>query len=308
MSTNQAIQTPVTNSRGKALEPRQKLKLQKAVREFEAVFVGQMLKSMRNTITKADNSNEGFGTDLLAGMFDLELAKHVSKSSNLGLATMLYKSMTGEELQTSGISAAAARKSVEKFSSVATTAKTQQRTNPAIDGSRPQPLAFLLPRSAVRDAVEVAKAKVPVSSTNVPKSLAERLNKYKEFIAEASEKHGVSENLLKAVIAAESHGKVNARSHKNAKGLMQLIDSTAAEMGVRNVWDPRQNIQGGAKYLAQLLEQFGGDERLALAGYNAGPANVIKHGGVPPFRETKQYVNRVMSFVRLFEQQENRDE
>lgn len=315
MNANQPITLPVTPlKRGEKLEPSQKLKLEKAVREFESVFVGYLLKGMRNTVEKADNSNEGFGSDLLAGMFDMELAKHISKSSNIGLANMLYKTMTGEELSlrtAATAQSAFARGNVQKQDG-ANGRAVSQKANSRISSSelsfvnspaRQEPLAFVLPKAAVRDAVEVAKANAVRASAIVPKSLGGRLNRYRGYIEEAAERHGVNENLIRAVIAAESHANEKAKSHKNAKGLMQLIDSTAAAMGVQNVWDPRENIMGGAKYLAQLLEQFDGDEKLALAGYNAGPANVVKHGGVPPFKETKQYVARVMNFLKLFEQQ-----
>jgi soluble lytic murein transglycosylase-like protein len=78
---------------------------------------------------------------------------------------------------------------------------------------------------------------------------------------------------------------------------MQLIDSTAQNMGVENVFDPEDNIMGGARYLRQLLDRFNGDLRLALAAYNAGPANVDKFGGIPPFAETRNYVNRIINIM-----------
>jgi len=96
--------------------------------------------------------------------------------------------------------------------------------------------------------------------------------------------------LVKQVVAAESAFRTDARSSKNAQGLMQLIPATAARFGVHDPWDAEQNLRGGMSYLRWLLGQFNGDVRLALAGYNAGEGNVSKHGGVPPFAETRQYV------------------
>jgi hypothetical protein len=104
-------------------------------------------------------------------------------------------------------------------------------------------------------------------------------------------------NLVLAVIEVESNFNPNARSPKNAQGLMQLIPATATRFGVRDVWDPEQNLRGGMAYLRWLLGEFKGDVRLALAGYNAGEGAVREHGGIPPFRETQDYVVRIMGKI-----------
>jgi len=99
------------------------------------------------------------------------------------------------------------------------------------------------------------------------------------------------------VINVESSGNPHAISPKGAKGLMQLADSTASDMGMRDVFDPKENISTGSRYLRSLIDRFG-NVTLGLAAYNAGPANVEKYGGVPPFAETKQYIERVMAGVK----------
>ncbi len=104
---------------------------------------------------------------------------------------------------------------------------------------------------------------------------------------------GLDSGLVVAVIAAESAFDAHAVSKKNAKGLMQLMPETAARFGVRDPFDPRENIRGGTEYLRFLLQRFAGDVSLALAAYNAGEANVALYGGVPPFEETIQYIDRV---------------
>lgn len=122
------------------------------------------------------------------------------------------------------------------------------------------------------------------------KAIATIASRWRDLITIAARKHDISETLLLAVITAESAGKVDAKSHKGAQGLMQLIPATAARFGVRDPYDPTQNIDGGAAYLSWLLRRFNDDPILALAGYNAGENAIDKHAGVPPFTETRDYV------------------
>lgn len=116
---------------------------------------------------------------------------------------------------------------------------------------------------------------------------------YGKLIHDAAAKHGVDENLIKGVIAAESNFNPRAVSRKQALGLMQLLPETAARYSVGNIFDPAQNIEAGTHYLKDLLAQYRGNLPLALAAYNAGPEMVERYGGIPPFRETQSYVRRI---------------
>lgn len=113
---------------------------------------------------------------------------------------------------------------------------------------------------------------------------------------EASSKYGISVNLLKAVAKAESNFNANAQSHAGAQGIMQLMPSTSKSLGVTDPFDAYQNIMGGAKLLSQFINKYDGNTSLALAAYNAGPGNVAKYSGIPPFKETQNYVKKVLSY------------
>ena len=123
---------------------------------------------------------------------------------------------------------------------------------------------------------------------------------YDRYIAEAARKHGVSFSLIKAVIRAESNFDPYAVSRVGACGLMQIMPPTAKDLGVRDPFDPRENILGGTRYLSELLDQFNGSVPLALAAYNAGPGKVQSVNGVPAIDETQDFVRRVLRFWKQY--------
>ncbi len=118
---------------------------------------------------------------------------------------------------------------------------------------------------------------------------------FKEPIHKYARQYNVDHNLIKSVITAESCFKTKALSHANARGLMQLIPDTAKRFGVKNSYDPEQNIHGGVKYLRFLLDRFKGDLKKVIAAYNAGEGKVDKYKGIPPYKETRQYVKNVLA-------------
>lgn len=127
---------------------------------------------------------------------------------------------------------------------------------------------------------------------------------FDEFIHSAAEKYKLSPAIIKSIIKVESNFNPQALSKSGAQGLMQLMPDTAKVLQVKNVWNPQENIDGGAKYLRQLLEQFDNDLILSLAAYNAGPGNVTRYGGIPPFAETQNYVKKVLEHINTYETME----
>lgn len=130
--------------------------------------------------------------------------------------------------------------------------------------------------------------------TNVQTKLSSA-NNFEQIIEKAAEKYQLPAKLIHSIIKHESNFNPNAVSRAGAAGLMQLMPRTAQSLGVKNAFDPMDNIFGGSKYIRQMLDRYNGDIRLALAAYNAGPGNVDKYNGVPPFKETQNYVSKVMN-------------
>ena len=147
---------------------------------------------------------------------------------------------------------------------------------------------------------------LPGGHRQLPRRLAPRVSQFKArilsgqfdpIIADAGRAHGVSPDLVHAVIRAESSYDQYAKSSKGARGLMQLMPATARRFGVMDSYNPRQNIFAGVQYLRILLDMFRGDVSLALAGYNAGENAVKRHGGIPPYKETQRYVRKIRSWL-----------
>lgn len=126
---------------------------------------------------------------------------------------------------------------------------------------------------------------------------------FASIVKDASSTYGVDEDLIRAVIRQESGFNPSAESHCGAMGMMQLMPETAKDLGVNNPWDARENVMGGVKYLKSLLDRFDGNMTKALAGYNAGPGAVEKHGGIPPYAETQNYVSSILSMYEDYKKQ-----
>ena len=138
----------------------------------------------------------------------------------------------------------------------------------------------------------------PSRKATVSTGKVKHYTRYNALIKKSAKRYKLDPKLVSAVIQVESQFNASAVSHSGAVGLMQLMPSTAKQLGVSNRYDPSQNIEGGTKYLRYLIQRFDGNLTYALAGYNAGPLNVEKHEGIPPFKETQRYVKKIFSIYK----------
>lgn len=138
--------------------------------------------------------------------------------------------------------------------------------------------------------------------TLTPEEILDSVSTYDHWIKAASRKYSLDPALVKAVIHAESRFDPLAVSPKGAVGLMQLGPETARELGIKDPFNPKHNIDGGVQYLKDLMDTFKGDKKLALAAYNAGPTQVYRHNGVPPFKDTKKYIKQVIRYTVYYQQ------
>jgi len=261
----------VSNLKRKNISNADKKQIEKSARDFEGMFLYLIFKNLRKAMLSefSDQENDTFGGDILNDITLMEATRQISKNGlGIGIANIIYEQLTGEKLV-----------QIE-FAPVRNEKKTTSTKSKAIQD----------------------KPKESSQQINLPRfpTLVDRISKYDRTVEEIARKYNLTPELLKSVIAVESAGDHLAVSPAGAKGLMQLIDSTAKYVGVRNVFDPEENIEGGAKYLREMLDTFDGNLELALAAYNAGPGNVFKYNGIPPFKETRNYVSKVKYYLSIF--------
>jgi len=243
----------------------------KACKEFESILIYRMLSTMRKAFQDEEDEGSGFGGGIFKSMMDEQLSLALAKSGGIGLAGILEKALGLES-----------------------------ESAPVRPGKEVQIIPVrVTDRQWSRTARTAAKA---ISDKVVSSGRAEGgkagaqgvLDDYDSTIRAASRIFGVSADLIRAVIIQESGGDPRAVSHKGAKGLMQLTDPTARELGVTDPFDPVQNIFGGTRFLSRMIKTFKGNLELALASYNAGPGAVEKYGGIPPYEETRNYVKDIV--------------
>lgn len=269
----------------------------RACKEFESILLYQMLSTMRKAFDSEGESSTDFGGDVFKSMIDEQLSTALARAGGIGLAKLLEQGLgfaRAVEAPSPGVvTRAAPAKAVRRA------AEEPQGALPAADQPRSPAPAEDAPKEAVPAEAVPTSVRLDELAAG-PVQGAGRLRPHEGTIRAASKVFGVSADLIRAVILNESGGNVFAVSSKGAKGLMQLTDATAETLGVTNPFNPVQNIFGGARYLGSLIKMFEGDLRLALASYNAGSGAVKKYGDIPPYKETQEYVKKVItSFERL---------
>ena len=291
ISSNFKDSAAIARAKAKAqnLTDEDKSKLKQAAFDFQSLLVNQMLQSMRET--KFDDDEEegfGYGKDLMTDMFDMQLSTIISKTGKFGVAEILYESISGEKLTSEAI------KSIDQFEGMRDIRRLK-KSNPVEINTE-----TVIDKNILANSGQINK----VNLSKYNKNVFDTINQYNDEIQSHSESYNVDPHLVKAIIAAESSGNSNAVSPAKAKGLMQLIDSTAQSMGVKNIFNPSDNIMGGTKYIKSLIDRYKGDTKLALAAYNAGPGAVDKYNGIPPYKETQNYVNRVLNYYSVIKAKE----
>lgn len=251
----------------------------------------------------------------IAFLMELEALQSLSPGSNAaqtGNSTSLFQEMLSSFMENATASGGSGKDASGSLSAMATAFNlafnpfsSLTGENPALDalpastgfgtlsGKETPAAAQTGPRSSA-SAQSSASESTQTTAASVSGGIPAKIS---QAIQQASAKYGVPEKLIQAVIKQESGYRPDAVSPAGAAGLMQLMPETAASLGVSNVLDPEQNVDAGTKYLKSLLGKYGHNARLALAAYNAGPGNVDRYGGIPPFKETQQYVSSIMNHL-----------
>ncbi len=249
--------------------------LKESAREFEGVFLNTLLKAMRQTVPTNELFNGGGATKFYRQMHDAEIAKTLATGhSGMGIADMIVRQLSRESSEDS----------------------PETRSGEAVQGP-PAPKALARYRDVISLAPDsIARKRLALLAAQQGSAVADTLKRFEQEIERAARESGLDPALILSVVMEESGGDPHAESEKGAMGLMQLMPDTARELGVGDRTDAAQNLDGGARYLADMMEKFEGKLDVALAAYNAGPGTVDRLGGkVPAYPETRRYVDRVLN-------------
>lgn len=241
----------------------------KAANDFETMMVKMMLKTMTESLSGGGFFGEQPGSDFYQDMYLDNVSQKINQKQSFGLANMIMRQLSNDYSGLELKSHLPLQKETEKAGEQL---QEKAKKKESVVSSLPEPVTQ-------------------------PKTLLDRLKVYDPIIDKASETYNVDKKLIQAVIAQESYGNPQAVSKAGAKGLMQLMDGTAKDLGVNNPFNAEENIMAGTRYLKDMMDKFQ-DHKLALAAYNAGAGNVMKYDGIPPFKETVNYVRNVMRYFK----------
>jgi len=235
--------------------------IEKVSKNFEAIFIYKLLKEMKGMAPESGLFGKGLGSDIFQDFLYEEYANKAAENGSIGLWEMVYDSLS---------------KNIKLDDDIKMP-----------EGSGIKDLKLRL-----NPGKEVEKYK--------KETIYDKVETFNTIIEDASQKFNVDSDIIKAVITQESKGDPRAVSQKGAKGLMQLMEPTAMDLGVKNAFNPVENIFAGVKYLKGFLNKYEGNLEYALASYNAGPANVERYNGVPPFKETENFINKVKYYLSVY--------
>jgi Rod binding domain-containing protein len=251
-------------------------RLRQVSRDIEAIFVKILLDTMQKSVPQSGLFEKSSGMETWKGMFNEKLSENLSSQETIGLADMIYNQLSTD---------------LNRHKDVPLPAEW-------IPAGGVQHGRRVLSGAPAAPEIEPAPAAEPASGPLGP--LPAQVERFRGLIEDSASRYGLEPALVAAVITQESAGKPEAVSPVGAQGLMQLMPHTADSLGVSDPFDPRENIDGGCRYLRDMLNLFEGEEKVALAAYNAGPTAVRRYGGVPPYPETQKYVSRVSQLKNNF--------
>ena len=266
-------------------------KARKVAQDFEAFFVNHLLNEMDKNINSNGFGINSTGTKIFKSMYMEKISDTIASKSDFGIEKLIYEKIKGKDNN----DLSNAQKSIKDNinSSVKLNSLFSSYSGKSSENIKQNFEDIYI------SSPKAIKAREIISSKNSIYSSENKMDFINKIADEASQKYGIDKSLILAIIKTESNFDHKAKSPVGAKGLMQLMDPTAKELGVKNVWSIRENIMGGTKYYSQLEKSLG-DKKLALAAYNAGIGNVRKYGGVPPFKETQNYIGKVIAIEKEY--------
>ena len=256
--------------------------LKQVAKQFESLFYGQLLASLRSSVPDNPFWGQGSGTKIYQQMHDEQMADRLADAGGLGIADLIIRQLGSSVSGGDGDAPA----------------RIPTQGPPLPPSLAPQAGVGAYRRQGEAGERIAAMVRLRRQAEDLGGAVADTLGRYQGEIGAAAERTNLHPGLVLAVVMAESGGDPDALSPKGARGLMQLMPETAREVGVADAADPQQNLHGGSRYLARMLQRFDGDLDHALAAYNAGPGAVERAGGVPEYPETQRYVAKVKDLAQ----------